>query len=75
MRRFSKSLIAVMMIGAFAACTAEVEDPGEAPDIDVQGGEAPDIDVDPADVDITTDTQTIVTPDIDVNAQPDADEP
>lgn len=67
MHRFSKSLVAAMMIGAFAACTAEVEDPGEAPDIDVQGGEMPQVDVDPVDVDVTTDTQTVVTPDIDVS--------
>lgn len=69
MHRFSKSLIAVMMVSAFAACTADVEDPGEAPDVDVdvQGGRAPDVDVDPVDVDVSRDTQTIVTPDIDVN--------
>ena len=67
MHRLSKSLVAVMMVGAFAACTADVEDPGELPDVDVQGGEAPQIDIDPVDVDVTTDTQTIVTPDIDVS--------
>lgn len=68
MHRFSKLVIAAMMIGAFGACTAEVEDPGEAPDIDVDVGEAPQIDVDPVDIDVTTDTQTIVTPDVDINA-------
>lgn len=67
MYRFSKPIVAAMMIGAFAACTAEVEDPGRAPDIDVDAGEAPRIDIDPVDVDVTTDTQTIVTPDIDIN--------
>ena len=70
MQRFSKPLIAVMVIGAFAACTADVEDPGRAPDIDVDMGEAPQIDIDPVDVDVTTDTQTIVTPDIDINTEP-----
>ena len=34
-------------------------------DVDVDGGRAPQVDIDPADVDVTTDTQTIVTPDID----------
>lgn len=69
MHRFSKPLIAAMMIGAFAACTADVEDPGQAPDIDFDAGEAPQIDVDPVDVDVTTDTQTVVTPDIDINTE------
>lgn len=54
---------------ALAACTADVEDEGELPDVDVQGGEAPEIDVDPADVDITTDTQQVVVPDVDIRAR------
>lgn len=49
-------------------CTAEVEDPGELPEVNVEGGDMPNIDVDAADVEITTDTQTIITPDIDVTA-------
>lgn len=49
-----------------AACTAEVEDPGEAPSVDVDPGQAPDIDVDPARVDVGTDTQTVTVPDVDV---------
>ena len=54
------------------ACTAEVEDEGELPDVDVSGGEAPQVDVDPANVDITTstDTNTVVTPDVDVDVTP-----
>ena len=54
---------------AIGACTAEVEDEGELPDVDVSGGEAPSVDVDPANVDITTstDTNTVVTPDVDVD--------
>ena len=54
---------------AIGACTAEVEDEGELPDVDVSGGEAPSVDVDPANVDITTstDTSTVVTPDVDVD--------
>lgn len=70
MHRFSKGFIVAMMLGSFAAaCTADVEDPGQAPDIDVQGGEAPEIDVDPIDIDVSTDTQTVVTPDVDVQTQ------
>ena len=48
------------------ACTAEVEEEGSMPDVDVSGGQAPEIDVDPARVDVTTDTQTVVTPDVDI---------
>lgn len=69
MHRYSKAWVVAMMLGAFAAgCTADVEDPGEAPDIDVEGGSAPEIDVDPADVDVSTDTQTVVVPDVDVDS-------
>jgi hypothetical protein len=32
----------------------------------VKGGEAPSIDVDPANVNVGTDTQTVVTPDVSV---------
>jgi hypothetical protein len=49
-----------------AACTAEVEDKGQAPEIEVKGGEMPEVDVDPARVEVGTDTQTIITPDVDV---------
>ena len=51
------------------ACTAEVEDEGELPDVNVSGGEAPAVDVDPANVDVTTstDTNTVVTPNVDVD--------
>ena len=54
-----------LTLGA-VACTAEVEDEGRAPDVDVSGGEMPKIDVDPANVEVSTDTQTVVTPDVDV---------
>ncbi len=57
----------VALSAALGACTAEVEDPGSLPDIDVEGGEMPRVDVDPVDVDISTDTQVVVVPDIDIN--------
>ena len=64
--------IGVSMIAAAltaGACTADVEDEGELPDVDVSGGEAPKVDIDPADVNVTTstDTNTVVTPDVDVD--------
>ena len=66
--RMTRIPLAVLFAASLAAmaCTAEVEDEGRAPDIDVQAGEMPEVDVDPARVEISTDTQTIVTPDVDV---------
>ncbi|HEX2206184.1 MAG TPA: hypothetical protein VHG93_00765 [Longimicrobium sp.] len=54
-----------LTLGA-VACTAEVEDEGNMPDVDVQGGEMPNVDVDPANVEVSTDTQTVVTPEVNV---------
>lgn len=55
----------VLAMGAMA-CTAEVEDAGKAPEVEVKGGEMPEVDVDPANVEVSTDTQTVVTPDVDI---------
>ena len=60
------------LVAALGACTADVEDEGELPDVDVQGGEAPAVDIDPADVDVSTDTQQVVVPDVDINAPEDS---
>lgn len=65
--RIFSILPAVALAFALGACTAEVEDEGAAPEVNVEGGEMPRVDVDPADVNISTDTQTVVTPDVDVN--------
>jgi hypothetical protein len=74
MHNIPKTLVGVAMIVSFAAagCTAEVEDPGEAPDVDVDvsGGRAPDVNITPAEVTVGTDTQRVVTPDIDINPAP-----
>lgn len=62
-----KRLLAIATFGlALGACTAEVEEEGSLPDVDVSGGQAPSIDVDPVNVNVGTDTQTVVTPDISV---------
>lgn len=55
---------AAMLAGT--ACTAEVEDAGEMPEVNVEGGRAPDVDVDPANVTVGTDTNTVVTPEVNV---------
>lgn len=65
MKRLMTMAALALTLGAMA-CTAEVEEEGKAPDVDVSGGEMPKVDVDPANVEITTDTQTVVTPDVDV---------
>jgi len=54
-----------LSLGA-AACTAEVEDEGSVPEVEVKGGELPEVDVDPAKVEVTTDTQQVVTPEVNV---------
>jgi hypothetical protein len=69
--RISRWIGIPMIAGALAAgaCTADVEEEGELPEVNVEGGEMPEVDVDPADVDVTTgtDTNTVVTPDVDVD--------
>lgn len=48
------------------ACTAKVEDEGEAPSVDVDPGRMPEVDVDPAKVEVGSDTQQVITPDVDI---------
>ena len=70
----------IRILGAFlvpllafgmSACTAEQTEEGDLPDVDVEGGSLPEYDVQPADVDVGTDTSTVITPDIDINAAED----
>lgn len=49
-----------------AGCTAEKTQDGEMPEVNVEGGQLPKYDVDAADVTVTTDTQTVVVPDVEV---------
>jgi hypothetical protein len=65
MKRLMTMAALALTLGAMA-CTAEVEDEGKAPDVDVSGGEMPKVDVDPANVEVSTDTQTVVTPEVNV---------
>lgn len=65
----TRKLIALAILPlalASFACTAEVEEKGEMPEVNVEGGKAPEIDVDPAEVNISTDTQQVVTPEVNV---------
>lgn len=67
--RFSRALPVLVISAAFAACTAEVEEEGDLPNVEVTDeGNLPEVDVDPAEVEVGTDTQQVVTPDVDINA-------
>jgi hypothetical protein len=65
---FKKMMLMAAMVLSMGvvACTAEVEDEGKAPEVEVKGGEMPEVDVDPAKVEVSTDTQTVVTPEVNV---------
>ena len=65
LRRVMTVAAMALSLGAMA-CTAKVEDEGKAPDVDVSGGEMPKVDVDPANVEVSSDTQTVVTPEVNV---------
>lgn len=62
----SKILMPLFAALALAGCTAEVEERGSLPDVDVEGGSLPRINVEPADVRITTDTQVVRVPQIEI---------
>ncbi len=64
--RIRSSLVMLALVAVAAACTAEVEDKGSLPDVDVKGGDMPNVDVDPATVQVGSDTNTVVTPTVDV---------
>lgn len=60
------TVAAMALLMGSVACTAEVEDAGKAPEVEVKGGEMPEVDVDPANVEVSTDTQQVVTPEVNV---------
>ena len=65
-RKFLSLLVAPLFAFGLAACDVDQTEEGSLPDVDVEGGQVPEYDVDAADVDVGTDTQTVITPDIDV---------
>jgi len=73
--RFLALGAAVFLLGA---CDVDQVDEGEAPDIDVEveEGEAPEYDVDVPDVDVRSDTDTVIveTPEVDVDVPEDTEE-
>jgi hypothetical protein len=70
--RYKKLLIIPALAGTFAlgACTAEVEEEGNLPEVEVvEEGSLPEVDVNPAEVEVGADTQTVVTPEVEVNQE------
>lgn len=65
-----RNLVAATVIPAFAlffgACEVRQTQDGDLPDVNVEGGALPEYDVDPARVNVGTDTQTVIVPDIDI---------
>lgn len=61
---------------AVSACSVEKTDEGKMPDVDVkaEGGDLPNYDVEPAKVEVSTDTQQVVTPDVDIKPATEAAE-
>jgi len=64
-KRVMAAALVALAMGA-GACTAEVEEKGEAPSVDVDGGKMPQVDGEPAKVEVSTDTQQVVTPEVNV---------
>lgn len=62
----SLMLTPLALVLVAGACTAEQTQEGELPEVNVEGGQAPQYDVNPAEVNVGTDTQTVVTPEVDV---------
>lgn len=68
--RISKLAVVPALVAVFAlgACDVDQTEEGEMPEVNVEGGNLPEYDVETADIEVTTDTQTIVTPDVDIEA-------
>lgn len=62
------TLMAPVLAFGLAACDVDQTRDGEMPDVDVEGGQLPQYDVDPADVDVGTDTQQVIVPDVDIRS-------
>lgn len=60
------ALLLPLAVG-LAGCTAEVEEEGRLPEVEVEGGRLPKVDVEPAaEVEISRDTQQVIVPDVEV---------
>jgi len=62
-------LFAGLVAIGLAGCEVDVEDPGEAPSVDVEPGEAPEVDVRGPDVDVESERRRVTVPDVDIETQ------
>ena len=63
--RWNRAIPLLITAFAVAACNVEQTREGELPEVEVTDpGQLPAFDVDPADVDVTTDTQVVEVPQI-----------
>lgn len=73
--------IRFLAIGAavflFGACEVDQTREGEMPDVEVEEGQMPEYDVEGPEVDVRSDTDTVVveTPEVDVDLPEDQDQP
>lgn len=74
MRKTFTLLAASGLALGLAACDVDQTEEGEAPEVNVDAGELPEYDVEPAEVDVTTGTETVEVPTVDVDVDtPDAE--
>lgn len=66
LKKLGMTLMAVLMIASLAACSVEQTEEGELPEVTIEGGNMPEYDVETATIDASTETTTIVVPDIDI---------
>jgi hypothetical protein len=59
-------LCAPLVALGLAACDVDKTEEGELPEVEVEGGKLPEYDVDAAEVEVGTDTQRVVVPDVDI---------
>lgn len=68
-RNLSRLLFTGILAIGLAGCDVDVEDPGEAPSVDVDPGESPEVDVRGPEVDVETERKRVTVPDVDVDTE------
>lgn len=72
LRKMGVLLCVPLLSFILMGCTAEVEDPGEMPEVEMESGEAPEVDVDTPEVEVEEETvdvpDEVTVPDVDVEA-------
>ena len=70
--RLLSAVFAPALLFGLAACDVDQTREGEMPDVEVEGGQLPEYEVETPDIDVRTDTQRVIVPDVDVRP-PDGD--